>query len=143
MNWIFSVSWMDSRIPVKIKMKGLFVFVCLLVVSTSCRHADGIPRNIMSKEKMEDILWDLIQADQFSTQFLIKDSSKINVKMETIKLYSEVFKIHDVSKDEFQKSYQYYLSRPDLTKKMLDTLSERARRLRLVGPQKPLPSKPK
>jgi hypothetical protein len=124
-------------------MKGLFVFVLLLVLIGGCRHADGIPSNIMSKDKMENILWDLILADQFSTQFLIKDSSRINVKLETIKLYSEVFKIHDVTKDEFQRSYQYYLTRPDLTKKMLDTLSERARRQRLVGPQKPMPSKPK
>ncbi len=73
-------------------------------------------------------MWDMIQADQFSKQFLLKDSAKSNVKIETMKLYDEVFQIHHVSKDEFQKSYQFYISRPDIFKVIMDSISAQGNR---------------
>lgn len=118
-------------------MKGqAYLLFFLLVIG--CARKDGVPGDILASDRMESILWDMIQADQFSTQYILKDSARKNVKKETIKLYGEVFKIHNISKEEFQKSFQYYLTRPDLTKQMLDTLAERARRQRLIAGQKPL-----
>jgi hypothetical protein len=96
----------------------------------SCTNKDSIPRGIIPKDKMEKILWDMIQADQFTAQYLLKDSARINTKMETMKLYAEVFQIHHVSKEEFQKSFSYYLSRPDITKNMFDSLSAHSNRHR-------------
>jgi hypothetical protein len=75
---------------------------------------------------MQKILWDIIQADQFNIQFLKKDSAKVNVKEETMKLYDEIFQIHHVSREQFKKSYQYYINHPEITKPMLDTLAARA-----------------
>ncbi len=72
----------------------------------------------------------MIQADQFTKAYLAKDSAKMNVKLERIKLYQEVFNIHHVSKDEFQKSYEFYMSRPDLAKTMFDSLTAYANRQR-------------
>jgi hypothetical protein len=112
---------------------------CLLVSVLGCTRKDGLPKEIMPRDQMESILWDMVQADEYSIQYLAKDSATKNVKKETVQLYGEVFRIHHVSKDEFQKSFDYYLGRPDLTKKMLDTLSERARRQRLMANQRPLP----
>jgi Domain of unknown function (DUF4296) len=116
------------------------ILLLLLLVIMGCASNDGVPGNIIPKDRMENILWDMIQADQFSNQYLIKDSSRINVKKETVKLYAEVLKIHNISKEEFKNSFQFYLGRPDLEKKMLDTLSERARKLKLAtGPKSNFP----
>ena len=99
-----------------------------LIFFAGCSNNDRIPNDIIGKEKMEGILWDMILADRFSSQFLAKDSAKIDVKKETLVLYEQVFQIHKVKKEEFIKSYKYYLSRPDITKVLFDTLASRSNR---------------
>jgi len=79
---------------------------------------------------MQNILWDMIQADQYARQFIKKDSAKKNVREETLKLYQEVFLIHHITKDQFQKSYQFYITRPDLTKIIFDSLAASGNRRR-------------
>jgi hypothetical protein len=130
---------MDSSFLPKMQ-KRRFLLPLLLLIIMGCESNDGVPGNIIAKDRMENILWDMIQADQFSSQYMAKDSTRINVKKETVKLYAEVLKIHNISKEEFKNSFQYYLGRPDLEKKMLDTLSERARKLKLAtGPKSNFP----
>jgi hypothetical protein len=99
-----------------------------LIFFVGCTNNDKIPNGIIGKDKMEGILWDMIQADRFSSQFLAKDSARIDLKKETLVLYEQVFQINKVTKDEFIKSYKYYLSRPDITKVIFDTLASRANR---------------
>jgi len=71
----------------------------------------------------------MIQADQFSKQFIARDSvKKKNLDSETMKLYNEVFQIHHITKDEFQKSYQFYISRPDMLKIVFDSLAAQGNR---------------
>ncbi len=123
------------------------VCIALFFSIVSCVNKDAIPSGIINKDSMQVILWDMMQADQFAKQYLVKDSLKINVKTETIKLYEAVFNIHHITKDAFQKSYQFYLSRPDLTKIMFDSLSVYATRQRaeLYKPKQfiPKPAIPK
>ncbi len=80
----------------------------------------------------------MIEADQFSKQFIVKDSAKKNVNLETMKLYNQVFQIHHISKEQFQKSYQFYISRPDILKIVFDSLSAQgSRRMQEVYQPKP------
>lgn len=102
-----------------------FLFFCFLM---ACENRDKIPNGILPKKEMQNILWDMIQADQFSKQFVLKDSAKRNVKQETTQLYDEVFQIHHISKDAFTKSYQFYTSRPDLLKIIFDSLAAQGNR---------------
>jgi len=69
-------------------------------------------------------MWDMIRADQWVSDQLIKDSSK-NKKEESIKLYEQVFHIHGITKDDFKKSLDYYSSRPDLFRPIIDSLARR------------------
>jgi hypothetical protein len=78
---------------------------------------------------MEKVLWDIIQAEKYSTTFLKKDSTK-NIKLETFELYDKIFQIHKITRDQFIESYKFYLSRPDMMKTMLDSLSIKAGRKR-------------
>ena len=113
------------------------LFFCFLI---GCASKDNIPSGIIPKLEMQKVMWDMIQADQFSKQFLIKDSAKKNVNLETMKLYDEVFQLHHITKDEFQKSYQFYLGRPDIFKVIMDSLSAQGnRRMHEVHePSKPI-----
>jgi ribosomal protein L16 Arg81 hydroxylase len=114
-----------------------------MLILAGCKRNDGVPGDILPRDRMEKVLWDMIQADEYSNQYLSKDSTRINVKKETIKLYGQVLQINKVSKEDFKNSFQYYLRRPDLEKKMFDTLFERARRQRTAVLPKPIAPKPK
>jgi hypothetical protein len=100
--------------------------MCIVI---GCSNKDEAPAGILPKEKMEAVLWDILQAERFTTTFVAKDSSK-NIKAENFKLYGQVFSIHNVSKDEFIKSYKFYMGRPDIARVMFDSLASKANRLR-------------
>jgi len=120
----------------------LLIFTACLLCFAGCQNND-VPNSILNKDSMGKILWDIIRADQFSLQYLTKDSARVNVKAETMKLYEEVFRIHRVSRDEFQKSFQYYLAHPDITKIMFDSLSAQANRQRAEVFKTPSRTNPK
>ena len=111
----------------------------LVLLLAGCSDKDNTPSGIIPRVKMEKILWDLVQADQYAAQYLVtdsvqvykKDSTRIDMKMETLKLYEQVFRLHQVSRDEFRKSFQYYQGRPDLARGMLDTLVNHGNQLRM------------
>lgn len=96
----------------------------------SCTNTTKIPNDILPKQKMQVVLWDIIQAERFSAMFLLKDSSSKNIQLEKFKLYDQIFYLHKVSKEDFIKSYKYYLSRPDLAKVIFDSISVKADRQR-------------
>jgi hypothetical protein len=113
---------------------------CLLlfIFAVGCSSKDKIPSGIIPQDKMEKILWDMIQADQYAALYLVKDSARVNVKMETLKLYQQVFQLNKVSRDEFRESFQFYLGRPDLTRTVFDSLLTRANRQRADSYRSPL-----
>jgi hypothetical protein len=110
-------------------MRMIAGLLCLLLVA-GCSEKDRIPSDVIDKEEMGNILWDMMQADQYAANYLIKDSARVNVKMETLKLYEEVFRLHKVTRDEFRKSFQFYQDRPDITRNLFDSLVSRGNRLR-------------
>ena len=107
----------------------------LLVVG--CSDKDKVPSGIIPRDEMEKILWDMVEADQYSSLYLWKDSARINVKTETQKLYQEVFQLHQISREEFRKSFQYYQEHPDLTRTVFDSLLARGNRLRAESYSRP------
>jgi hypothetical protein len=106
------------------------IFIVLFFLLTGCVYKSSIPSDIIPPDSMEKVLWDMIQADQFSKLYLLKDSAKTNVKLETVKLYQEIFQIHHTTKEAFQKSYTFYMNRPELTKTIFDSLSVYANKQR-------------
>ena len=107
------------------------LLVCLSAILwclVSCTDKDKIPKGVLAKEKMQKVLWDMIQAERFRETF-IQDSSK-DLKAETFKLYAQVFEIHKVTKDEFVKSYKFYMGRPDIARDIFDSLATQANRQR-------------
>jgi Domain of unknown function (DUF4296) len=111
-----------------------------VVILAGCSGKDKVPSGIIPREKMGVILWDMIQVDQYSSIYLVKDSARINIKMEDLRLYQQVFQLHGISRDEFRKSFQYYEDRPDLIRTLFDSVISRGNRLRTEGYSKPVPS---
>lgn len=114
------------------------LWFCLLLF-TACADKDSVPAGILPKEKMGAILWDMIQAEQFSTTYLAKDSGKINLKIEDLRLYDQVFRLHGITREDFRKSYRFYQDRPDITRTLFDSLLARGNRLRTESYNKPAP----
>lgn len=116
-------------------MKFLFsIFAVLLICA--CNEASQVPADVYAPEKMERIYWDMLLADRYAAIELVKDSARIDVKKETFKQYAKVFAIHKTDQAEFTRSFQYYLSRPDLTAVMFDSLYARAGRQRAENYQR-------
>jgi hypothetical protein len=110
-------------------MRIIAGFLCILLIA-GCSEKDSIPSGVIGKEEMGEILWDMMQADQYAAGYVVKDSASVNVKTETLKLYEEVFRLHKVSRDEFRKSFQFYQDHPDITRTLFDSLIARGNRQR-------------
>lgn len=110
--------------------------LCILLIA-GCSEKDKIPSDVIDKEEMGKILWDMMLADQYAANYIVKDSGKVNVKMETLKLYEEVFRLHKISRDEFRRSFQFYQERPDITRVMFDSLQARGQRARMENYARP------
>jgi hypothetical protein len=114
--------------------KGSVVLIAgigLILGIASCSDKKKVPSDVLGREEMEAVMWDMIQADRYSATYFHSDSIKRrDIKTETLKLYDQVFQIHDISQEEFVKSYKFYLSRPDISKAMFDSIYTKANRRR-------------
>ena len=103
--------------------------ICSLFVA--CINKGKIPSDVLPREEMEKVMWDMIQADRFSSQFMERDSTlHKNIKIENLKQYERVFELHKVTREEFVHSFKFYLSRPDINRVLFDTMAARANRRR-------------
>ena len=109
--------------------RGIGALLVVVGLAAGCRGKNHVPSGVLPREKMESVLWDMIQADQYSS-FLTKDSAHVDLKLERLRLYEQVFLLHGVSRDQFRKSYDYYMAHPDLTEALFDSLQTRGTRLR-------------
>jgi hypothetical protein len=85
---------------------------------------------ILGKEKMQAVMWDIIGANSFTEQFIKRDSLK-NAVVENMKMQQKIFSMHNITKEDFYKSYNYYCSQPDLMRTLLDSIVARGERDRI------------
>jgi cell division protein FtsI/penicillin-binding protein 2 len=103
-------------------------FVLMTVLLLACTNST-VPSDIIPARKMENILWQLMESDEYVNTQVAKDSLKKS-STERMKIYQQVFDLNGTSMAEFKKSYQYYMSRPDITKIMFDSIAAKATRQR-------------
>lgn len=120
----------------------LLFFLLLAISLVACSNSSAVPAGIIPGKKMEIILWQLIQSDEYVNRLLVKDSLKRN-STERMKIYQQVFDLNATTMSEFKKSYQFYMSHPDITKVMFDSIYARAGRQRsdMFNPKHLLPVK--
>ena len=105
------------------------LILLITVVFISCGNKNNLPPGILKPDKMQAVLWDVIRADAFTTDFIKKDSSK-NAVEENVKLQKIIFAQHKVSKKIFYESYDFYKTNTQLFKPIIDSLINKANRER-------------
>jgi hypothetical protein len=112
------------------RLRSGLLGIVLTLAGFGCSDKNKVPSSILGREDMQNVLWDMIQADQYSINYVAKDSAHINVKMENLRLYDQVFQLHHISREKFSESYKYYMAHPELTQTLLDSLLAMGNRLR-------------
>lgn len=110
-------------------MRKIAIVLCMYLLF-SCN--DGVPNDVVSPEKMQDVLTDMLLAEGFTENFLLLDSSKTREEWFSQE-YSRVMSIHHLTQDEFRTSLNFYKKRPDMFKIIVDTVYQRGQRMRNTG----------
>lgn len=105
-------------------MKIHISFIFLLLAGLLSCSKSKVPKGILEPEKMQAVYWDYMRADIYANELIRNDTNR-NANRENIQLQKGVFELHKVTKEEFYKSYDYYLNHPSLMKQMLDTMTVR------------------
>lgn len=103
------------------------IVACLLLLATACGEADKVPKNVLSKEKMRDVLLDMNLADAYSTMndsgdevnLVITDSLR---KQRVKTFYRQILDLYKLTPEEFNHSYAYYESHPNKFKEVYDMM---------------------
>ena len=102
--------------------KPVLVFLPFIFL-ISCKDKNQIPKDVLPKEKMQEVLWSMINAGEFLNAYVFKDS--VDKVAESSRIYGQVFQVHHITREEFDKSYSYYREHPELMKVILDSLSKK------------------
>lgn len=98
-----------------------FLFIFLLAIVFGCVRNNGIPKDIIPQNHMRKIIWDLMRADAYVSDFIMEDSTR-DKKVESAVLYEKIFAIHSTTQESFKRSMSFYESHPDLLKVITDSL---------------------
>ena len=108
-------------------MRNVWLLICLLVFA--CRQNDEIPPSVIPPEEMEKILFEANMAEEFVNSYILKDLSK-NKETEMKREYEKIFYLHNVTEQQFKKSYDFYRSHPEIYKSLMDAFDAKAQRKR-------------
>jgi hypothetical protein len=106
------------------RLAAIFFVVFLI----SCSNRNGIPKEIIPPDTMQGIMKDIIMASQYSLQYISRDTLKKDKVKANQELLEDIFIIHHTTRQAFKQSLIFYESRPDLSKKVFDSLSAYAGR---------------
>lgn len=102
-----------------------FCFIGLLSLFLfSCSDEYTVPQGILPPPKMRAVMWDMIRAGEYQGNYVFLKDSSADKLSRSLALFDTVYRIHDITKDDFEKSYQYYREHPVLMKDIMDTLSK-------------------
>ena len=111
--------------------KAIALFILFLCMA--CGQNGAVPRNIVSKEKMRDILLDMNLAESYgrnlSGDVSQRDTGRVADSLREIKvkvLYTQVLQLHGVTIEEFMKSYHYYENHADRMEEVYKMMNDSA-----------------
>src|SRR5690242_17640419 len=105
------------------------VFICLFIVSLYACGGRSSPNGVLKKEKMEMVMWDMLQADDFVREYMVNRDSTLDDTAEYINMYERVFRMHGTTREEFDRSFDYYREHPALMKEVMDSMYNKFQRL--------------
>lgn len=108
-------------------MRNPILVAIILFLLISCENKTK--EKVLSPERMELIIADMMLAEGYSESGANKDSSRPKNAFLSNEI-SKVLAVHKVTKEEYNRSFQYYIKRPDLMLKMIDSITSKAARNR-------------
>ncbi|MCR4965479.1 MAG: DUF4296 domain-containing protein [Bacteroidales bacterium] len=104
-------------------MKRLAVlFLAILTLCTSCHKKQVVaekPANLIGRKQMVEILTESYLAEAFVYASLDSVTLEENQEL-TAAFYNDIYNRHNVTKQQFITSIEYYVSDKELIQKMLD-----------------------
>jgi hypothetical protein len=105
----------------------ILLAVAMAATAPSCSRSRSIPGDVLGKEEMGRVLFDIGMAEGHVEVYLYRDSAKSRDSLLRTEL-DRVLAIHGVGQEQFLRSYRFYKSRPSLFKEVVDTLQARTQR---------------
>jgi len=102
-------------------MKGLLTS-CVIILIIGCGNKDGIPSDVLPQKKMQAVLWDMMRADQFLSDYVLNKDTSLKQNVESIKLYQQILAIHAISKEKFERSFDFYQAHQLLLRAIMDSI---------------------
>jgi hypothetical protein len=115
-------------------MRKIPILLIGLALLSSCGNKEKLPAGILKPEKMQAVLWDVIKAEVYTSDFIKKDSSK-NATTENLKLHQQIFAIHKITRADFYTSYDYYKTNTVEFRKIIDSMVTQAERKKDIKPK--------
>src|ERR1043165_5925018 len=98
------------------------VMLLAFVFIISCNDNSYIPSDVIKPPQMRDILWDMMRGDVLAQEIVKGDSSR-NIKNESFAITQKIFFIHQINRDKFEKSIDFYTQHSELLKTIFDSIS--------------------
>ena len=105
-------------------MRKIVLACVLLFCLLSCKKKDEFPKNILPREKMQAVLWDIIRTGEFVNLYILPKDTTHNSRLVDQKWYDKVYSLHKVSEADFKRSYLYYRQHPTLMLQVLDSIAK-------------------
>ncbi|MFM7646290.1 MAG: DUF4296 domain-containing protein [Sphingomonadales bacterium] len=116
----------------------LLYLLLLLLGVIACQADKKVPSDILPPDRMQEVLWDMMRADQFVVSFMLSKDSTLRKNQERIKWYNRVLAIHEISEKEFKESFHYYQTRPDLMATIMDSIARKEEKIDKMPDRKPV-----
>jgi hypothetical protein len=117
-------------------MKRFKLFILGLLLITACKDNE-LPKNLIAEPKMIQIIADLHVIDGYMATLVYTDSTRINGK----NFYATVYKSHNTTKAEYEKSLKYYSMDPvrldSMYSRVEDLLANKERKLNKIQLKNP------
>jgi hypothetical protein len=101
------------------------------VLVAACGNSNEIKvgKDVIPVGEMKLIVWDIMQADEYYNRLSTNDTAR-RFTNENLRLYDQLFRSYNISKEKFYKSYKYYASHPAAFKALIDSVDAVSRRER-------------
>jgi len=103
-------------------MINRLLIISFLFLITGCKSKNAIPRDVLPQKKMQAVLFDMMRADQFLSDYVLSKDSSLKKDAESIKLYQQVLAVNAVTKEKFVRSFTFYKAHPVLLKAIMDSI---------------------
>lgn len=110
---------------------NIFIGIALAMLFSCREEVVIVPANILHQDSLAAVLVDLQIVEAMKVKKGINDST---MKDSLLLEYSRILKKHNLTKEQFEESFTFYKTNPELLEEIFDrTISELSRKQAMVG----------